>query len=135
MGQGAAVFSKLPCTQSGDIFNAAHLRPPHIGAEFLITKHSQAFFEAQLEPVPAGDTIAGPIVEIFMGDNGFDTFEINVHSGFRTGQNCGGVKYVQPFVLHRAHVEIIDSDNIEDRKIILAAIHTFIPSHAGLERF
>ena len=71
---------------------------PHIGAELLVAKHSQPLFETQLEPVAAGDTVAGPIVEIFMGDDGFDPFEIAVHCGFRTGQNGGGIKYIQAFV-------------------------------------
>ena len=94
MGQGAAVFAKLSSTQGGDIFNASHLCAPHIGAELLVAKHSQPFFEAQLEPVTAGDTIAGPIMEIFMGDDGFDPFEIAVQCGFGTGQNCGGIEYI-----------------------------------------
>ena len=134
MGQGAAVFAKLSSTQGGDIFDASHLCAPHIGAELLVAKHSQPLFETQLEPVAAGDTVAGPIVEIFMGDDGFDPFEIAVHCGFRTGQNGGGIKYIQTFVFHRAHVEIIYGDDIEDRKVIFAAINTFVPGHTGLER-
>ena len=39
MGKGAAVFAKLSCTQCGNIFDAAHLRPPHISAELLVAKH------------------------------------------------------------------------------------------------
>jgi hypothetical protein len=41
-------------------------------AELLVAEDRQAFFQAELEPVAAGDAVAGPVVEVLVADHAFD---------------------------------------------------------------
>ena len=43
-----------------------------VAGKFLITENRKAFFQTELKPVPAGDAIARPVMEIFMTDNAFN---------------------------------------------------------------
>ena len=101
----------------------------HIARKLLIAEHGQPFLEAKLEPIAAGDAIARPVVEILMRDDRLDPGIIVIGGRVRQGQNIFGVEDIQPLVLHRAHVEIIDRHDIEDIQIIFAAVHLFIPAH------
>ena len=81
-----------------------------IGGEFLITVDGQAFFQAELEPVLAGDAIARPVVEIFVANDGFDAFKVAIGRGFGMRKDVFGVENIQPLVFHRAHIEIRGGD-------------------------
>ena len=133
MGQRTTVFGELACTQLRDILDPLHRTGSLIGGEFLITENGQTFFERQLEPVAAGYPVARPVVEIFMGDNGFDQFEIHVRRGIGLGENVFGVKDVQAFVFHRPHVEIRHGDDVEQIKIIFKTIDVFVPLHGAFQ--
>ena len=79
----------------------------------LITKNRQTFLQAQLKPIPTGNPVARPIVEIFMGYDRFDVGIVIVSSSFGIGQNVLRVEHIETFVLHGSHVEIVDSDDVE----------------------
>ncbi len=64
-----------------------------------------------------------------MGDDPLDKGIVLIRCGFRAGQNIFGVEDVQPLILHRAHVEIIDRHDVKQIKVIFAAINLFIPDH------
>jgi len=82
MRHRTGIFRELRLPQHAYIVDALDgataLGADHVGREFLIAEHRQAFLERQLEPVAARDAIAGPVVEIFMADHGFDIGVINV---------------------------------------------------------
>ncbi len=86
----------------------AHVADPRddartlIRCEFLVAIDGEAFLETELEPVAAGDAIAGPVVKILVRDDGFDRDEIVVGRGFVGGQNVFVVEDVEALVLHRA---------------------------------
>ena len=89
----------------------------HVGGKFLITKNSQSLFEAELKPVAARHTIAGPVVKILMADNGFNRLEIAICRGIGIGQHIGCVENIEAFVFHRAHIEVARRDDHETLKI------------------
>ena len=86
VGEGAGVLGELPQAQAFDVLDPLHRRPAHVGAERLIAEHGQAFLQAQLEPVAAGDPVAGPVVEILVGDDAFDALVVEVGRRLRVGQ-------------------------------------------------
>ena len=67
-----------------------------------------------MKPVPAGHTVAGPIVEIFMGYHSFYTLKRLVGLSERIGQHTGGIKYIQALILHGPHVEVVNGNNHKD---------------------
>ena len=48
-----------------------------------------------------------------MGDDPLDKGIVLIRCGFRAGQNIFGVEDIQPLILHRAHVEIIDRHDVK----------------------
>ena len=106
MGGGACVFGELVGAQQGDVFDAADGGVGAVGGKFLVAEDSQPFFERELEPVAAGNAVARPVVEIFVGDDGFDAGEVGIGGGAGVGQHAGCVEDVQAFVFHCAHVEV-----------------------------
>ena len=54
---------------------------------------------------------------------------IGVGRGFRYGENVFVVEDVEALVLHRAHGEVGDGDDVEHVEIIFAAIDEFVPAH------
>ena len=106
-----------------------------IGGELLIAENGQPLFEAELEPIAAGDAVARPIVEIFVRDHAFDALVIGVGRGFGPGQDQRVVEDIEPLVLHRAHVEVGDGDDHEGVEIVFEAEALFVPFHRALERF
>jgi hypothetical protein len=81
----------------------------HVHAELAVAEHRQAFLERELEPVAAGDAVAGPVVEVLVRDDGLDALEVGVGGGGGRAQQGAGVEDVQALVLHRAHVEVADT--------------------------
>ena len=58
-----------------------------VGGEFLVAEDGQAFLQAELEPVAAGDAVAGPVVEILVRDDGLDRGVVGVGRGLGLGQH------------------------------------------------
>ena len=106
----------------------------HVGGKFLIAIDRQAFLQAELEPVAAGDAVTGPVVKIFMRDDALDIGVIRIGGGFRVGQHEFVVEDVEALVLHRAHVEIGYGDDHEDIEVVFAAEALFVPLHRTLQR-
>ncbi len=69
MGEGAGVLDELAGAQFAHVLDALHGARAHVGGEFLVAEDGQALLQAELEPVPAGDAVAGPVVEILVRDD------------------------------------------------------------------
>ena len=134
MGQRPLILAELAGAQHQDIFDPLDRMAAQIARELLIAKDRQTLLQAQLKPVPAGDAVAGPIVEILMRDDRLDPGEIIIRRGFGAGQHDLGVEDVQPLILHRAHVEIINRHDVEHVQIVFAPVDLLIPDHGRLQR-
>ena len=86
-----------------------------------------------MKPVAAGDPVAGPVVEVFMGDNTLDPLVVSIRSRLRPGQDILGVEHVQPLVFHRPHVEIVNRDDLVFIEVIFQTVGLFIPAHGVLQ--
>ena len=69
-----------------------------------------------------------------MRDNGFDQFKSEIRRNIGMGQDVIGIEYIQPFVFHGPHIEIIHRNDVEHVQIIFTAIDVFVPCHRRLER-
>ncbi|MNU89928.1 hypothetical protein D3C71_797810 [compost metagenome] len=132
--QRAGILGKLLRFQMAHIGDALDRPRAHVGGKFLIAIDRQAFFQAELEPVAAGNAVARPVVEIFMGDDALDIGVVSIGSGFGVGQHEFVVEDVETLVLHRAHVEIGHGDDHEDIEVVFAAEALFVPCHGTLQR-
>ena len=94
----------------------------------------QSFLQAKLGPVAAGDAVAGPVVEVFVGDDGFDVDEVGIGRGRGRGQHVFVVEDVEALVLHRAHVEVRHGDDHEHVEVVFAAEGLLVPAHGSLQR-
>jgi len=99
----------------------------HVGGEFLVAEHGQAFFQAQLEPVAAGHAVARPVVEVLMADHRFNVAEIHVRSRFGIREHVLCIEDVQALVFHRAHVEVAHGDDHETIQVELQPKAAFVP--------
>jgi hypothetical protein len=88
---------------------------------------------SSLVPVAAGDAIAGPVVEILVGDDPLDAIIIGVGRRLWLRENQLVVEDVEALVLHRAEVEIADGNDVEHVEIIFAAEAALVPGHRPLE--
>ena len=117
----ARVLRELRRTQALHIADAldgaGRGRAGHVHRELLIAEDRQALLQRQLEPVAAGDAVAGPVVEVLVADDALDADVVVVGGRRRAGQHELGVEDVQPLVLHRAHVEVADRDDHETLEI------------------
>ena len=52
---------------------------------FWSRKTVRPSLQAKLKPIAAGDAIAGPIVEVFVCNNGFDVCKVSVSCGVGAG--------------------------------------------------
>ncbi len=109
------------------------VRAALVARKFLIAKDGETFLQAQLEPVAAGDAVAGPVVEIFVRHHAFDGFVVGVCCRFCGCQDQAVVENIEALILHRAHVEIRHGDNVEHVEIVLAAEALFVPLHRALQ--
>ena len=130
----AGIFRKLQAAHSADVVDAVNRTRAQIGAELLIAEDGQSLFQAQLEPVTAGDAVTGPVMEILVADDAFDIKVVFIGSGVGTCQYVFGVKDVETFILHRAHVEEIDGDDHIDVEVVFEAETFFVPLHGVDER-
>ena len=105
-----------------------------VGREFLVAEDRQALLQAELEPVAAGDPVAGPVMEIFVGDDRLDMGIVDIGRGLGAGQDVFVVEDVEALVLHRAHVEVGHGDDVEHVEIVFAAEDLLVPAHGALER-
>ena len=134
MGEGARVLDELMRAQAPHVADPRHHARALVGGELLVAIDREAFLQAELEPVAAGDAVAGPVVEVLVGDDRLDRDEIAVGRGRERGQHVLVVEDVEALVLHRAHVEVGHRDHHEDVEIVFAAERLLVPAHRALER-
>ena len=134
MGQGAGVLGELAGAKGLDLLDPLDRMAALIGGKALVAEDREALFQAQLEPVAAGDAVAGPVVEIFVGDHALDPLIVDVGGGLGVGQQQGGVEYVQPLVFHGPEIEVAHGDDHEQVQVVFAAELVLVPPHRPLER-
>ncbi len=133
MGERACVLGELVRLEHPDIGDALHGRRALVGGELLVAEDGQAFLEAELEPVAAGDAVAGPVVEVLVGNDALDGLEVAVGGGLGARQHQAVVEDVETLVLHRPHVEVGDGDDHEDVEIVFEAEALLVPLHRALQ--
>ena len=69
-----------------------------------------------------------------MADDAFDVGVVEVGGAGRTGQHVARVEQVEPLVLHRAHVEVVDSDDHEALEVQRQLEAGFVPGHGRHQR-
>ena len=62
-----------------------------------------------------------------MGDDSLHALVVGVGCGGRLGEHGSGVEDVEAFVLHRAHVEVADGDDVVHVEVILAPVSVLVP--------
>jgi hypothetical protein len=134
MRHRAGILRELASAQAAHFTDAGGLAVVQVGAEFLVAENRQTFLQRQLEPVAAGDAVAGPVVEIFVRDDAVDVLEIDVGGDIAARQHVLGVEDVEALVLHRAHVEIADGDDHVMVEVAFEAEAFFVPAHRFLQR-
>src|SRR5680860_1781848 len=87
MGQWPGVFRELVRFQHPDIAYTLDRPRPEVCREFLVTEDCKTFFQAELKPVTAGDAVAGPVMEIFVGNDRLDRGIIRVSRCFGPRKN------------------------------------------------
>ena len=55
-------------------------------------------------------------------------------AGIGAGEHVRRVEDVEPLVLHRPHVEVVDRDDHEGVEVVLESVHLLVPAHRALER-
>ena len=99
----------------------------------LVSETGQAFFQTELEPIPAGHPVAGPVVKHFMGNNSLDNQEIAIRGGVLISDDTLCSKEVQPLVLHCIAVTNQCND-VVSVQVIFESIRPLIPSQSPLQR-
>ena len=92
------------------------LQGPH-----LVAEHGEALLEGELEPVAAGDTVAGPVVEVLVPHDALHARIVQIRAGRRRGYDQAAVEDVEALVLHGAHVEVVHRHYVEQVQIVLQA--------------
>ena len=95
----------------------------------MIAEHGQAFLEAELEPVAAGDAITGPVVEVLVAHHTLNVGVVDIGGGGLVGQHILGVEDVEALVFHGAHVEVAGGHNHESIQIERQTKTRFVPHH------
>ncbi len=72
-------------------------------------------------------------MEVFVRDYGFDARKVFVCSNTAVGKDAFGIKDVQTFVFHRAHVEVVGGDNHEPIEVKVQTEAFFVPAN-GLNK-
>ena len=133
MGERSRILRELPRAQGADIRNPLDRGRPHIGHELLVAEDRQPLLEAQLEPIPAGDPIAGPVVEVLVRNDPFDEGVVLVGRGLRIRQYELRIEDIEALVLHGPHVEVRHGDDVEQVQVVLEAVDLLVPAHGALE--
>ena len=134
MGERAVILGELDGAQGAHLGDAPHRAAPLIGGKLLVAEYGQPFLQRELEPVAASHPVAGPVVEVFVGDHRLDVLVIGVRRRLGLGQHITRVENVEALVLHRPHVEVADRDDIEDVEIVFEAKDVLVPAHRLFQR-
>ena len=69
-----------------------------------------------------------------MRDDALDALVVVVGRGLGLGEHVLRVEDVEPLVLHRAHVEVVDGDDHVDVEVVLETERLLVPLHRALQR-
>ena len=72
MGERTGILDELVRAQAAHVADALDRARALVGGELLVAEDRQPFLQAELEPVAAGDAVAGPVVEVFVRDDRLD---------------------------------------------------------------
>jgi hypothetical protein len=128
------IFGELGDAQGAHFLDARHGARVQVFAEFLVAIDGEAFLQRELEPVATGDAVAGPVVEVLVGDDAVDALVVGVGGGVGAGQHVLGVEDVEALVLHRPHVEVAHGDDHVVVEVHLQAEAFLVPFHGFLQR-
>ena len=87
MLDGPRVLRELAGAEDADVLDPLDRAAVHVGAELLIPEHRETLLEGQLEPVPAGHAVTGPVVEVLMANHTLDTRVITIRGSLGGGQH------------------------------------------------
>jgi hypothetical protein len=127
------VLRELGRAQRARFLDAGYRARVGVGAVFLVAEHRQAFLQRKLEPVPASDAIAGPVVEVLVGDDAVDVDVVGVGRGVGARQHVLGVEDVEALVLHRAGVEVAHRHDLVLVEVQLEAEALLVPRDRALQ--
>mmetsp|Transcript_18469 Transcript_18469/g.62128 ORF Transcript_18469/g.62128 Transcript_18469/m.62128 type:complete len:508 (-) Transcript_18469:241-1764(-) len=123
------VLDELAAAHGLDILDANHGARPDVARELLVTEDGQSFLERELEPVAACDPVARPVVKVLVPDHALDALVVVIGGGGGLGERERRVEDVEPLVLHRAHVEVVDGDDVVQVQVIFEAEPLLVPLH------
>ena len=83
MGRRTGVLAELGVAQQRHVFNALDLGGMQVRREAGIAEDRQALLQRELEPVPAGDAVPRPVVEVLVANDAFDALQLAVGGGLR----------------------------------------------------
>ena len=86
MSERASIFRELTPSKCDNILDTLNGCAAHVSRKLLVAENGKALFQAELEPIAAGNAVTRPIMEIFMGDNAFNTFEIHIGRAFTVSE-------------------------------------------------
>ena len=86
-----------------------------------------------MEPVAERDTVARPIVEVLVADDGLDVGVVLVGGDLRIGERVAGVEDVEALVLHGAEVEVVRRHDAEAVEVKLEPPALLVPADGLLE--
>mmetsp|Transcript_41491 Transcript_41491/g.91159 ORF Transcript_41491/g.91159 Transcript_41491/m.91159 type:complete len:303 (-) Transcript_41491:399-1307(-) len=133
MRHWAAVLQKLSGAHDAHVLDALDGLGGHVGREVLVAEDGEPLLERQLEPVAARDAVAAPVVEVLVRNHALHALVVGVSGGRGLGEHARRVEHVEALVLHGAHVEVVDGDNVVDVEVVLAAVGLLVPLHRVLE--
>ncbi len=134
MRHRAGVLGELAIAQVAHFLDANHRARVLVAAVFLVAVDREPFLERELEPVAAGDAVAGPVVEVLVRHDLVDAEVVVVGGAVGAREDVLRVEDIESLVLHRAGVEVGDRDDHEALQVELEAEHVLVPAHAFLER-
>mmetsp|Transcript_39435 Transcript_39435/g.84451 ORF Transcript_39435/g.84451 Transcript_39435/m.84451 type:complete len:546 (-) Transcript_39435:1157-2794(-) len=92
---GAGVLGELPRADDHHVLDPLHGSRVHVGRELLVPEDREPLLERKLEPVPARDPVARPVVEVLVADHALDSVVVHVRRRLRGAQHQPRVEDVQ----------------------------------------
>mmetsp|Transcript_9555 Transcript_9555/g.31582 ORF Transcript_9555/g.31582 Transcript_9555/m.31582 type:complete len:469 (-) Transcript_9555:2-1408(-) len=130
----ARVLRKLRRPHDAHVVDALRRLRSRLLRKVLVAEDGEALLQGELEPVSAGDAVAGPVVEVLVRDDAEDAVVVAVRGSRGLGEDAGRVEDVEALILHGSHVEVVHRDNVVHVQVVLAAVAVLVPLHRTLQR-
>ena len=72
-------------------------------------------------------------MEIFVGNHALDPLKLAIGGGFGVGEHQLGIKNIEAFILHRAHIEVTHRHDVELIEVVFEAVALLIPGHRAFQ--